>query len=281
MTARGEAIYPIADWDDAYVNAAYIRDGAAYPARWAERAGAFRERMTAAGRAKLDLPYGPAARNRLDIFYPDGAAGGLVVFVHGGYWKAFDKSCWSHLAGGATASGFVFAIPSYSLCPDVRITTIAQEVAAAIEFAARRVEGPILLCGHSAGGHLATRMICRGAPLDEAVASRIARVVSISGLHDLRPLMATKMNLVLGLDWAEAASESPALLAPRAGQSVVCWVGVDERPEFLRQNRILAEMWRGFDTRATIVEEGDRHHFNVIDGVADPTHPLTKALIGV
>jgi arylformamidase len=278
MSADGAAMYPITDWDDAYANAAHIPDGASYAKRWAERAAAFRERLSGA-RARLDLAYGAAARNRLDLFLPEGQSHGLVVFVHGGYWKAFDKSSWSHLAEGPLASGYAVAIPSYSLCPDARISDITKEIAAAIEYAASEIHGPISLCGHSAGGHLVTRMICRASPLGGRTALRIARTISISGLHDLRPLMATKMNESLRIDWDEAMTESPALLAPRPGQSVIAWVGADERPEFIRQSRLLEIMWRGFDARMTMVEEAGRHHFNVLDGLSEPRHALTRALI--
>jgi arylformamidase len=272
--------YPIADWDDAYANTIHIPDGAAYPARWTARAETFREELARAGKARIDLAYGPAPRNRLDLFYPQGRPSGLVVFIHGGYWRAFDKSTWSHLAKGSLNAGFAVAMPSYTLCPDARIAEIAKEIAAAIEWAANEVQGEILLCGHSAGGQLATRMICEASPLGDEAISRIARIVSISGLHDLRPLIATKMNEALRLDTQEAKLESPALLAPHMRQSVVCWVGADERPEFIRQSRILAGMWKGFDVRMTLTEEPGRHHFNVIDGLAEPDHPLTLALLG-
>jgi hypothetical protein len=272
--------YPISDWDDAYANAAHILEGASYPARWAERASAFREGLTRAGRARIDIAYGPRPRNKLDIFHPEGRCQGLVVFVHGGYWKAFDKSLWSHLAQGVLASGHAVAMPSYSLCPDVRISAVTKEIAAAIDCAAKQVEGGIRLCGHSAGGHLVARMICRSSLLGDATAARIVRTLSISGVHDLRPLMATEMNRVLGLDLEEARLESPALLEPRPRQTVVCWVGADERPEFIRQNRILGDLWRGFDARTTITEEPRRHHYDVIDGLTEPGHPLTQALLG-
>jgi arylformamidase len=271
--------YPIADWDDAYANSAHIPGGAAYPARWTALAAAFRDRLTSAGRAKLDLAYGDAPRNRLDLFTPQSRARGLAVFVHGGFWKAFDKSTWSHLAEGPLGAGFAVAMPSYPLCPDARIGEITKAIAAAIEYAAEEVEGEIALCGHSAGGQLVTRMICRSSPLSDATAARIARVVSISGLHDLRPLMAAKMNEALRIDGEEARLESPVLLAPLPGRKVLCWVGADERPEFLRQNRILADMWRGFDAETTVVEEAGRHHYNVIDGLCDAAHPLTRALV--
>jgi len=280
LSAADEAVDPIADWDDAYANAAHIEGGADYPERWAERAAGFRTSLSSAGRSRLDLSYGSAPRNLLDLFLPAGDSLGLVVFVHGGYWKAFDKSSWSHLAEGALAGGYAVAIPSYTHCPEARIGDITKEIAAAIEYAAMQMEGPIALCGHSAGGHLVTRMICRDSPVSEGTARRIKRTVSISGLHDLRPLMATAMNDALRIDWEEAQAESPALLAPKPHQSVVAWVGAKERPEFIRQSGLLAIMWRSFDARMKLVEEPGRHHLDVIDGLADPNHALTSALVG-
>ena len=97
------------DWDDAYNNSDHIADAAGFPPRWARLAEAFRQRMTAAGRARLDIAYGDGARERFDLFLPDGGAQGLVVFVHGGYWRAFGKSDWSHLADGTLQRGWAVA----------------------------------------------------------------------------------------------------------------------------------------------------------------------------
>src|SRR5262245_20780462 len=110
---------------------------------------------------------------------------------------AFDKSSWSHLAAGALQRGWAVCLPSYTLAPAARIADIARQVAAAIRFAADRVEGPLRLAGHSAGGHLVTRMVCAESPLPDEFRSRIGHVVSISGVHDLRPLLRTKMNATL------------------------------------------------------------------------------------
>ncbi len=96
----------IRDWDDAYNNAGHIADAGTFPPRWTTEAAAFRAAMTAASRVELDLPYGEALRVRLDLFHPLGASKGLAVFVHGGYWKAFEKAHWSHLAAGALAQGW-------------------------------------------------------------------------------------------------------------------------------------------------------------------------------
>lgn len=261
------------NWTDAFENGAYIADAASYPPRWAKAAAAFR----AAARAELDIPYGDAPRQRLDLFLPESAPKGLAVFVHGGYWKAFDKSSWSHLAAGPLAQGYAVALPSYTLAPEARLSEMTREIARAIETAAVRVAGPIRLAGHSAGGHLVARMACADTPLSAEIQSRITRVVSISGLHDLRPLRLAAMNEILQLTEDEAAAESAALHAPAA--PLTAWVGAEERPEFLRQTRLIAESWQRQGGTVASHYDAGKHHFNVIDGLAAPDSPLTQALL--
>ncbi|ESY72942.1 alpha/beta hydrolase [Mesorhizobium sp. M0051] len=269
----------IVDWDDAYANGANIAGSDRWPAAWAEPAQAFRDALSMEGRARLDIAYGDGPRNRLDLFLPNVAPKGLVVVLHGGYWLETDKNMWSHLANGAVSSGFAVAMPSYTLCPDIRIAGIVGEIGAAIGKAAAMIDGPLMLTGHSAGGHLATRMVTISTPLAADVARRIRHVVSISGLHDLRPLMRTGMNKALAIDEGEALAESPALLRPMDGARITCWAGGGERAEFLRQNALLANIWTGLGATTSTVVEPDRHHYNIVDGLADPAHPLTQALI--
>jgi acetyl esterase/lipase len=172
------------------------------------------------------------------------------------------------------------AVPGYTLCPGIRVSGITRQIGAALRRAAELVPGPIRLAGHSAGGHLVGRMLCADAPLPEDVARRIEHTVSISGVHDLRPLLRTRLNDALRLDHAEARAESPALATPREGARITCWVGADERPEFVRQSALLADVWAGLGARTRAVEQAGRHHFDVIDGLTDPEGPLTRALLG-
>lgn len=269
----------ISDWDDAYANGAYIAGADAYPNKWAEAAAAFRRTLAAEGRADLDECYGGAERERMDLLYPTAKPCGLVVLVHGGYWRAFDKSSWSHLAAGPLRRGWAVAIPSYTLCPQARITEITCQIARAIEAAADIVAGPLCLVGHSAGGHLVCRMSCEQGPLGEPARRRLRRTVSVSGLHDLRPLLKTSMNHDLRLNMAEARAESPALLEPLETADVVCWVGADERPEFLRQSALLANVWSGCGVRIELNVAPGCHHFDVIDALASGASDLTAALL--
>ncbi len=263
----------ITDWDDAYANAAHIAGAETFPPRWAADAEAFR---TTWQNKELDVPYGDKARNRFDLFSPSGQSAGLVVFVHGGYWLKFDKSAWSHFAAGALSNGWTVCLPSYEHASDVPISEITQQVGAAITAAAQRVSGPIRLTGHSAGGHLVSRMVCEDTPLAGPVAARVDRVVSISGLHDLNPLRNTQMNESFQLTEESAAAESPALKKRLGGFEVVAWVGEAERPEFIRQSRLLAEAWPNTRFEAA----PGKHHFDVIDDLQDPRSGLGQALLG-
>lgn len=263
------------DLDAAYDNGGHIPGAADYPDRWADDAAAWRSVEAALGRARLNLPYGSGARQRFDLFYPAGRPAGLAVFVHGGYWRRFGREDWSHVAAGCTGAGWACALPSYTLAPDARIGAITAEIAAAVAAAAGQVAGPIALAGHSAGGHLVARMAMAGGPLAAEVAGRVARVVPISPLSDLRPLLRTSMNTDLRLDAAEAAAESPVLGAPRDGIAVTVWVGADERPAFVDQARWLGEAWD-----VPVRQAVGRHHFDVIDALRDPASPMVADMLG-
>ncbi len=257
--------------DDAYQNAAYIPDGDSYPARWTAAAAAFRDGLGA--RAECGLPYGDHAREVFDVFRPDGAARGTVIFVHGGYWLKFDRTYWSHLAQGPLSRSWAVAMPSYTLCPENSIAGITTQIAAAVGAIAARTEGPIVLTGHSAGGHLASRMLAPGL-LPVEVAQRIIRAVPISPVADLEPLLKTSMNADFKLDPDSARAESP-VHQPAPDIPVTVWVGEDERPAFLDQSRWLAEAWG-----ATCRIEPGRHHFDVIEDLTDPDSDLTRLLTG-
>lgn len=255
--------------DLAYANGAFIPGGAAYPDRWAKEAAAFRAAM--GNRARLDLAYGPGERQAIDLFLPEDTPKGLLVFVHGGYWLAFDRRSWSHLAAGAVARGWACALPSYTLAPAARISAMTREIARAVEFASARAPGPVIVTGHSAGGHLGARMGCE----DVRLAAPLIRVVPISPLADLEPLMATSMNDTLHIDTAEAATESPARRKLREGCAAHIWVGAQERPSFLWQARLLSEAWN-----CTWTPAPGRHHFDVIDDLTDPGSALLAACLG-
>jgi len=63
-------------------------------------------------------------------------------------------------------------------------------------------------------------------------------------------------------------------LKPKPETEVIAWVGADERPAFIEQSQALGEAWG-----AKVVIEPGKHHFDVIDSLADPNGALTRALL--
>ncbi len=256
--------------DDAYANAPYIAGADAFPPRWAAAAAAFREALGA--RVEIGLSYGASERQVFDFFNAEGTSKGTVIFVHGGYWKAFDHTSWSHFAAGSLAAGWSVALPGYDLCPDVRISEITRQIAQAVTAIAARTEGPLALTGHSAGGHLVARML-DAEVLAAEVRARVLRVAPISPVTDLPPLMKTSMNEILRLDAEEALAESPIRQARPAGTEVKIWVGAEERPVFLEHADLLAKAW----SAPHVVVPGT-HHFDVIDALQDPSSDIVRFL---
>lgn len=253
--------------DESYANSTYIPDGDGYYARWEAAAAAFRAGHDASA---LGVAYGAGGRQWFDLFRPDGPSRGTVVFVHGGYWMAGSPRMFSHLAAGAVTRGFGCAMLCHTLAPDALIAQMTGEIADGIAQIAVRTEGPLYLVGHSAGGHLVARMACADMAADWS--GRVARVLAISPLGDLAPLMETSMNATLGIDAAQARAQSPVHHA-RQDIPVTVWVGGAERPAFVDQAIGLANAW-GCD----LTVEAQMHHFDVIEGLEDPVSPMMRAL---
>ena len=254
--------------DTAFANADFVPDGDTYPDRWLVAAAAFRDRHG----GRIGISYGPRERETYDLFEPSSSAKGTVVFIHGGYWLKFDPGYFSHLAAGPLARGWAVAMPSYDLAPVLRLQEITAQVARAIDAIAAERPEPLVITGHSAGGHLAARMGNADVPL--AARDRIARIVTISPLADLGPLMKTTMNETLRIDAVEALLESPARRPP-PDCPVTVWVGEAERPAFLHQARMLSRLW----CADNVIASG-AHHFDVIAPLSNPESDLTRLVTG-
>jgi arylformamidase len=265
------------DFEAEYNNRARVPGHPAVIAGWASDAARFRARAA----CELGLPYGSSERQRLDLFKPAADGGGaVVVFIHGGYWQGLDRSLFSHFAGCLVDRGIIVAMPSYDLCPAVRVGDIVKQVRAACSLLWRRLERPLVVAGHSAGGHLAAAMLATDWTRAETALPRhlVRAAFAISGLFDLTPLLTTSVNAALGLDSDEAHSQSPLFWPPPAGLSLDAVVGGDESGEYHRQSRTIAERWgkAGVATRCEAI--AGANHFTVLAPLADPASAMTRRI---
>jgi arylformamidase len=277
-------------WLDAeYNNRARVPDCAGVLQRWAEASQLARAQSP----AHLDVAYGPGAGETMDIFPAQSTAGGaapVLVFIHGGYWRALDKADHSFIAPSFNADGAMVAVPNYALCPAVSVEHILMQMAQAViwlwHHAARFGGDPqrIALVGHSAGGHLATMLLsCRWKQLaEELPAQPLSGALSISGLYDLEPLRHTTfLQPDLQLTPASVARLSPAFFPRPKGAKLYAAVGLDESEEFKRQNHLIRDVWG--PTAVPVCETVPAaNHFTVLNSLADPAgrlHQLALRLL--
>ena len=255
---------------------------------WFEQFAIRSQAAVAALRPMQDVRYGPGPKETLDLFVPGAPARGTLMFIHGGYWRALDKSEHAFVAPAFVAAGYAVANVNYDLCPDVTIAVIVDQARRAVEWIAREgakhgAPAPLAIAGHSAGGHLAAMMYVTDWRARGFTAAPFAGAVSLSGVHDLTPLVLYSLNTDFRLDDAEARRLSPVYAEPQTAAPLLVAVGADETSEFVRQSQLMWDAWprnrpAGMQGILAIQE---RHHFNVVLDYADPASALTQATLAL
>ena len=284
MRKRGDP-----DWLEAqYNNRARVPDHAQILARWAQASALVRERSA----VHLDVAFGDGPGELLDVFPTAAPDAPVLVFIHGGYWRSLDKSDHSFVAPSFTADGAVVVVVNYALCPAVTIERIVMQMVRALEWVWRHAAAyggdpsRMALVGHSAGGHLATMLMsCRWKDVaGDLPVQPLAGALSISGLYDIEPLRhAHSIQADLQLTPASVGRLSPAFFPrPKSGKLYAA-VGSEESDEFLRQNRLIRDVWG--PTAVPVCETvPDSNHFTVLNSLVDPAgrlHDLALRLLGL
>jgi acetyl esterase/lipase len=97
---------------------------------------------------------------------------GVIVYLHGGAWVAGSPAAANiHPAvGDLVAAGWSILSVGYRLAPAYTIEAMRADVAAAVSAARARTTGPVIVAGHSAGGHLAAWSAVTGVDVDGVIA---------------------------------------------------------------------------------------------------------------
>ena len=265
-----------------YNNRALVPDHAAIFSRWAAQGLATRSLHA----CLLDLAYGDDPAERLDIFPTREEPSPLLAFIHGGYWRSMDKSDFSWIAPSFVKHGAAVALINYGLAPHTGMEDIVRQALAAIAWLYRKAERygidrtRIVLCGHSAGAHLAAMAMAALWPVyaDDLPEDLVKGALAISGIYDLEPLVhAPFVNVDLKLNRELAARLSPVRYPARPGSRLITAVGGAESSEFVRQTALIGRHWQS--NRERDVPMPDYHHFNVIDPLPDPASPLFDAAL--
>src|SRR3990167_2647850 len=227
---------PAPAWLDAqYNNRARVAQAPDILERWANASALARAQSDCV----LDILYGAAASETLDVFRTERTGAPVFVFIHGGYWRALDKRDHSFVAPALVDAGAMGVGPNYALCPAVTIEQITLQIVQALAWTYRHAHEHggdprrIVVGGHSAGGHLAAMMLaCEWRRVGADLPARLLQgALSVSGVFEMEPLRHTPFLAGdLRLTATSAKRLSPALMPAPAGP-LAAVVGGDESEE--------------------------------------------------
>lgn len=256
-------------------------------ASYTERAEAARQQIT----GQYDLRYGAGAKATLDV-HPGLGDGPrpVLFFIHGGFWRALDKSDHSFIAPPFVRAGVTVVNVNYDLCPTVTLDDIVGEVRQALAFTWRHAfewncnRDRIVICGHSAGAHLCGMLLNATWPDADLPASMIAAAAPLSGVYEPQVVQRISVNDDVRLDDAIAARNDCIAQPPSVQVPVLVAAGGAEPEGWRQQSRLYAKACADAGCRVTDIDVAEKNHFTLVDDLADPEgelHGRMLQLIGV
>ena len=231
--------------------------------------------------ARLDLVYDETSGEKLDLY---GTRAGelrpLVLFIHGGYWRALSKEHSAFMAPMLADLGIASAAPDYTLAPAASLTEITRQMRAALAHLWHNADSlgidrnRIVVTGSSAGGHLAGTLMMAGWQDSFGLPAQVLKgALPLSGLFELAPVAGSHVQDWMQLTPDEVQALSPLRQIDGAPRSVIA-VAEHETSGFHRQTRAYANALQAPE----IIASG-RNHFDIVFDLCDPTTEVGQALL--
>ena len=284
MSAGGKVFL---DYDQAALDRAYDQT------QWAPNQQEVIARRVAAGaavRARLGEPrrlaYGPSPVEQLDLFVTTRPHAPVMVFLHGGAWRAGDARSQAFAAEMFVNAGVHFVAPDFGLVMDIGLDGMVAQVRRAVAWVAANAASfggdptRIYVGGHSSGSHLAANVLVTDWAKDFGLPADLVKGgLCTSGMYDLKPVRLSARSSYVKFDDRIEHELSPIRHLSRLRCPVVVAYGTKDSPEFQRQSREWAEALRAIGRlHALVVGEG-MNHFELPETLADGQSPLGRAVL--
>lgn len=233
----------------------------------------------------LDIRYGEASRECFDFFPARGRPRATLLYFHAGYWQSRDKSTFRFIAPAFTRRGLHVALVNYPLCPQVSLAQLVDATRRSVGAVHRHVQErgqgdlPLLVGGHSAGGHIAVELALTDSLVQNPSGPRIHGVLAISGVYDLAPLIDTTLNQALGLDADSARRHSPVSRVGPVAAPALFAVGGAETTAFLVQTQRMHAAWQDAGHPSTQVLVDGADHLTVLEDLVASDSRLHGAVL--
>ena len=192
-------------------------------------------------KCSLDISYGDSSGQKLDIFPASYSNAPVLIFIHGGYFKALDKRQYSYIAKPFVDAGCTVALINYNLAPQVSVTEIVEQNIKAFQWIDENIHRwngnvrDIVLCGHSVGAFLVAKILEHN--WDNKIRESISGTALLSGLFDLGPMQKSYLNESLNLSNDDITQLSPIHQQAKDFPKTLIAVGDDETDEFIKQSK--------------------------------------------
>jgi acetyl esterase/lipase len=235
-------------------------------------------------------------RHLLDIYYPDDpvAFTDVLVFIHGGVWISGSKDVYAEWGPVLRDKGLLAVIINYRLGNKVNYQRMAMDCAAAVKWVHEHIRefggSPerIWLCGHSAGGHLASLITLnpeyfinlaienpvKGCILLDAFGLNMAHFIREHGSAYLGQIK--KVFMSDSQSWEDA---SPANFAAECRSPFLLLVGRDSYPFLIEDNRMFAEKLQKHCEQVHLEMISNRTHIEMITCLRNPHDSLYRKML--
>jgi arylformamidase len=233
----------------------------------------------------LNVPYGTAPREMLDIYAADKPGGPVLVYIHGGYWRSGSKEDNCNFVPTFTKRGATVVLVEYDLCPQVTVTDIVRQTRAAIASVAKNImrysgdPSRIYVSGHSAGGHLTAMALAHDWTKEGLPQDCIKGAVATSGVFDLDMVMQISVQEQVKLTPEVAKLNSPFLNPPKVKCPLVIAVGSAEPKGWQQMSEDYFKYCKQQGMNAEYLVVPGANHYTMSEKLLDEHNPLTQAMI--
>ena len=271
--------------DDAYDQAVYAPNSEQIAKRRTVNSAAVRERLK-----PKRVAYGPTPVGMLDIYTTRQPNAPVMVFIHGGAWRAGSAKDNAESAELFVNAGAHFVVLDFinvmeaggSLFPMVE--QVRRAVAWVYKNASSFGGDPnrIYISGRSSGSHLGGVVLITDWQKDFGLPADLVKGALLSsGMYDLKPVRLSKRGAYVKFtDEMEAALSTQRHL-DRINCPVILAHGTYETPEFQRQTRDFAAALKDAGKQVTLLVGVGYNHFEIPETMANPYGLLGRAVLGL
>jgi acetyl esterase/lipase len=231
-----------------------------------------------------DRPYGPLARQKLDVYTPTTAQRPkpVVVFIYGGNWQAGTKTDYFFVGQAFASRGFIVVIPDYRLYPEVSYPAFIEDAAMAVQWTLAHLEefggdpAQITVAGHSAGAYIAAMLA-----LDQRWLGndrmRLHSLVGLAGPYDFLPLTDPVLQVIFGTERDLSRTQPITFVDGSAAPSLLI-SGLNDTTVRPANSKHLAARIRAHGGIAEEAYYEGVGHVSLIGAIAAPLHFMAPTL---